>query len=311
MTIHARKWNGKPIGMPGLYADVAMESYHGNLCTEPSLSGGGLKKIVLQSPAHYFDTCPYNPDPGPEKDTEAMKLGRAAHHVILGEKAFKSLYAIRPEVRPGSRTVKWHGTATECIEWMAARKNEGREVLSPDQGQRVLGMARALAQRPLVQQGILNGLIETSLVWKDKETGVWLKARPDALPLASLDFSDLKTTASVEWEKLLIAYRNGAHYISAALTAEGCRQVLKMEMSSFTLVFVESKRPHSVRELTIKDVDIARGARLVRAGIRTFADCLDSGRWPGPGGERADAEYIELPSWHQARLDEHITDLEA
>jgi hypothetical protein len=40
-----------------------------------------------------------------------------------------------------------------------------------------------------------NGESEVTLAWQDKETGVWLRARPDFLPQKRLIVPDLKTAA--------------------------------------------------------------------------------------------------------------------
>jgi hypothetical protein len=62
-------WKGQQIGTAGMYRDVPLEKYHGaGICAGPSVSSTGLRKIVNQSPAHYFDGSPYNPKP--ETDAE-------------------------------------------------------------------------------------------------------------------------------------------------------------------------------------------------------------------------------------------------
>jgi len=40
-----------------------------------------------------------------------------------------------------------------------------------------------------------------------------------------------------------------------------------------------------------------------RVALRIFARCLKSGVWPGPGGERRDAEEIWLSDWHRQQME--------
>ena len=61
-----------------------------------------------------------------------------------------------------------------------------------------------------------------------------------------------------------------------------------------------------MRITTLTGADIERGQMQVRASLRTFADCLASGRWPGPGGDRRDAEYLALPAWAAKRIDTEL-----
>ena len=55
----------------------------------------------------------------------------------------------------------------------------------------------SLAEEPLIKAGILNGLVEHTMVYQDKETGVWIKVRPDCVPTDGADISDLKTIADM------------------------------------------------------------------------------------------------------------------
>lgn len=71
-------------------------------------------------------------------------------------------------------------------------------------------------------------------------------------------------------------------------------------------MFVEKTRPWSVRVVTLKDEDIARGAGLNRIALDGIAAGLATGNWPGPGDERPDAEPIELPEWWRKSVDDRI-----
>jgi hypothetical protein len=58
------------------------------------------------------------------------------------------------------------------------------------------------------------------------------------------------------------------------------------------------KPPHAVEIVELKDRRPRRG-RLdnVAIAVRTFARCLETGRWPGPGGGRGDARFISRSKW--------------
>lgn len=300
-----QKWDGKSIKMPGIFSGVPMNKYHAaDICIEPSVSSSTLRTLWLESPAHCWDKSPLNPDRDPTDDeTDALLVGRAAHHLLFGEERFQDQFKLRPEDVLGE---PWHGNKKVCKEWLAKAKLEGKTVLTPSQFESIEGMAISLAREPLVKAGILNGSIESSWFWKDIETGLWCKVRPDASPNDSLDFADLKTTPSVKIEDLQRTIRDYGYFQQGALVGEACQQILKRPMSSFSLVFVEKKRPYCVRIVTLKENDLARGHKINRVALRTFADCFKSGKWPGPGGEQRDAAYIELPEWSQKQIDERL-----
>lgn len=294
---------GEKIFQPGCYEGVPIERYHaGDLCAGPSISSSGLRTLFKESPAHYWCTSPLNPDRIDDEENAALVLGRAAHHLLLGEDAFSTSFICRPD--------KWDSwRKDEAKEWKADQEEEGRTVLIPAQLEQIRGMARQLAAHPLVKAGILNGEIERSLVWKDKDTGVWLKARPDAIPNDSGDFADLKTCVSVKTEALERTVASFGYHQQGALINAGAHAVLGAKSSSFSLVFVEKDPPHCVRVVTLKDDDLARGERQNQIALKIFARCLKNNEWPGPGS--ADAEYLGIPSWEQKKIDDALELMEA
>jgi hypothetical protein len=299
-----QKWDGRPIRFPGIYSGVPMDAYHSpSLCIEPSVSSSTLRTLWAKSPAHAWDRCPLNPRRDDDDETEALILGRAVHHLLLGEARWQDVFVMRPDDVLGE---SWHGNKKVCREWMAKRRAEGLTVLTPVQFDGIKGMAESLAREPLVQAGILNGAIEQSTVWKDQPTGMWCKARPDAVPNDSLDYSDLKTTLSVQVDDLRRTIMDYGYHQQAAFVGEACRQILRRDMTSFSLVFVEKKRPFCTRIVTLRDADISRGAQINRRCLDIFAECYASGNWPGPAGDQRDAAYIDLPEWGRNRIDERL-----
>lgn len=288
---------GTKIAEPGIYSGVPMEAYHQDLCVAPSVSSSGLRKISNESPAHYWCESPYNPNRIEQKETDALTLGRASHHLLLGEDDFNTHYIVRPD-----KFDSWRTNAAK--EWKAEQEAEGRTVLLQGQLETIRGMARSLAGHPLIDAGILNGGIERTIAWKCKDTGVWLKARPDATPNESGDFADLKTTTSVQSADLARTIAEFGYHQQAALIAAGWHALTGNDIASFSFVFVEKTPPYCTRIVTLREEDLLRGERQNFQAIKTFAKCMETGEWPGPGG--ADAEYLSLPEWAQNKIDRQL-----
>lgn len=303
--IPVKKWSGRKIGMPGVYAGIPLETYHAaDICVEPSISSSGLRTIFSKSEKHYWCTSPLNPKRIEPEESEAFIFGRAAHHRLLGEADFKKLFVIRPETLGGE---KWHGQRTACKLWLKDHRDKGYTVITPAQIETIDAMRASLIEEPLIQAGILNGDIERSWFWKDEKTGIWLKWRPDASPNDSLDFADLKSTTSVDYEDLQYAIRDYGYYQQAGLGAELCQRILNKPMNSFSLVFVEKKPPHCVQIVTLKEDDIARGMKANRIALDRFAKALASNVWPGPGGGQTDARYIGLREHDAKKIDRMLS----
>lgn len=300
-------WDGKQISKPGIYSRMPLHSYHlGNICVGPSVSSSGFRALNplsdgTNSPAHYWAYSPLNPKRRPKEDKPHFVLGRALHHLILGEPAFAKLFVERPDTVDG---YAYNANRNEWKRWLAARRSDGKTVLSPEQIEDIRGMSLALGANHEVQQGILSGQIERSMFWIDDETGLWVKCRPDSIP-ADLQFGDLKITGtSVRWYDMQKSIEKFGYYQQAALVAEGCRRIFAEDMQLFTYVFIESKYPHCVDTVEIKDNDLARGHEVNHVAMRLIAQGLKTGKWPGPG-ERG-IRPIEMRDHAQKIVDEFI-----
>jgi hypothetical protein len=315
-SLPVHDWTGKPIKMPGIYRGIPLDAYHGNICVEPSISSSGLRRLysplpwVKASPAHYWCHSIYNPDREEEAEEQrkSLILGRAAHHLLFGEKAFREVFSVRPATING---VECNRKTTQGKLWHKQQAELHKTVITMDGLNTIKKMAASLAREPLIvdpggkRSGILNGYIEHSWFFKHK-TGVWVKIRPDATPNDSLDFVDLKTTKSVMWSDLQRSIRDYGYWMQAGLVAMAVQALIGQPLSSFSFVFVETTAPYLVDIVTLKENEIKRGIDACELALSMFVKCWKENRWPGPRGDRADAEYIEMNDRDQERIDEAI-----
>lgn len=292
-----------PLTAAGIYPGIPMEDYHStDLCDVPSVSSSHLRKIVGSSPAHYWATSPYNPNAAPEGEKPHFSFGRAAHHLILGEKDFRSEYALRPE-----RWDSWRTNASK--EWRDDQEAAGFTVVTPDDLVVIKGMAAAMAADPIVKQGVLNGKIEQTLIAPSAIPGIMLKARPDVMPTDSGDYVDFKTTHSVTDDAIEQALGDLGYHMQGALVAECSQKVFNAELNSFSLVFAEKKYPYCIRTVELRPDDLARGFKLNQVALRVFAYGLESGEWPGPG----DGHIVHLSPkpWQMKKEDDYLQAMES
>ena len=287
------------ISEPGCYA-IPIDLYHSDLCVSPSVSSSGLRTIWAESPAHFWSRSPLNPKRVPQPENPAFSVGRLAHKLLLeGREGLEKDFAIRPD--------EWSDWRTKAAQvWRDEQILAGRTVITPADLEAVTGMAESLGRHPLVKAGILDGHVERSLIWKDEETGIWLKSRPDVIPNGSGDYSDLKTTVSVSTRSLEKSLADYDYAVQGAIVGMASEAVLGIPMQSFSLVWVEKTAPWCVRVTTLTPADLERGRLQVRSALRTMARCLETGEWPGPGGDRRDAEYLALPPYAAKRIDDEL-----
>ncbi len=286
------QWNGQRISTPGIYANIPLDDYHrGDICDGPSISSSGLRALWNGSPKHFWDASPLNPMRCEAVDKKAFIIGRAAHHLVCGDVGFADHYVIRPDTAPDGRA--WHGSNKSCIKWLDDQRAAGRMVLTTEDAEDIRGMAIELGRNKMMQNGILSGLVERSMFWRDKKTGVWLKSRPDVISTSSGDFADLKTTNSVLYRATQKSIDEFCYDMQGALVIEGAAE-LGLPVNSFSLVWVEKKRPYCVRVQQLIDADLAVGSQMNRNMIDVFDACFKAKNWPGPGDDRDDAEFVQL-----------------
>ncbi len=288
-----KAWAGGKIRDPGIYPGIPLDDYHGDICAGHSVSHSGMERIWKHSLALYWDRCYANPDRAEDDPSEYMILGRAAHHLFLGESGFQKVFVRRPVEWKG---FTWNSNRLEHKAWLREQAEKGLTVITPTQVEKVIGMGKALAANPLVQQGLLSGDVECSAFWRDDETGLWLKARPDAVP-ADNDFIDLKVVSDISEEGILRAVGERGYHRQAAMVCEVMAAVRGLPLRfrppgegegfSVSLVFIEATRPHCIEVVTLKVADLERGVKENRILLRLLKKALDKNIWPGPTGSQA------------------------
>lgn len=298
-----------PITEPGLYA-VSAERYHSAaLCDGPSLSSTALRTIINDGLEAYWARSPYNLDALTPPNRDAFRLGEAAHVALLEPHLLAERVAVSPYDDYRMKDAR---------AWRADAAAAGRLILTRAELEQLKAMRAALDRSPRVRNALTAGRAEQSLVWRDEETGLWLKARPDFLPndRARL-IVDYKTAASVgdDWAtKAALDYR---YDIQAWLQIEGVRKVLGIEPRGVLYIVQEKTAPYRVKLRLIDCQDPVSG-RLssrdllriaeadARAALRDFRRCYDSGDWSD--GDDLMTIADALPDWARARIEKRVTD---
>lgn len=300
-------WDGKPITKPGIYSGIPMAAYHSAaICDGPSVSSSILRKVEeLQDMSKVFDKhWPGNPDREPEAEKEAYVKGRARHTLLLGEEGFREEFLIRPETYPDGATYPseigtpkaWHGGAKWCKAWLAAAALAGKSVLKADEIPNIRGAAERLAAHPAIQAGVLNGLIEHSIFYRDAKTGLWVKVRPDSIPTSGTMVADYKGTDSVHPQKVRKAITEYGYHQQLALIADALFEVAgwRLGIDDHVLVFQEWNRPWSINHKPLTPTAIYRGRQQNRRALDRIAECIETGVWPGPDDDMVPADLQDF-----------------
>lgn len=273
---------------PGIYPDITDTEYH---AAKDILSSSGARRLITSTPRKFYEEMttvrPYNP---------AFEIGHAAHTLML--------------------TVGDPFEVVDADSWRtkdakAARDaalQAGNTPLLAKEYAQVRAMADAILDHPVTGELFTRNdtTSEQSLYWKDEQTGVACRARPD---LAVNDWSlivDYKTTVSAdprEFAKSIAKYgyhQQQAWYCEAVETLTGIRP-------EFVFVCQEKTPPYEVSLIQL-DADAVRiGGRLNEDARSIYAACMDSGVWPS---YPTSVQVVGLPAWALRQADQE-TGIEA
>ena len=296
-------WSGEKIAVNGIYSNIPIDRYHNDtkLFDGFSISSSGLRQVIRR-PSEYWCYSPYNPNRYERESTKALDFGQAAHMLILGEEGFASQYVLRPDVIDGAA---WQGNRKVCKEWMNDAKESGRTVITEKEIEDIRHIADNLVKHPIVQQGVLNGRVERSIVYRDGN--IWIKSRPDLIVKAGGDFVDLKTAVDVSNEALMRTIYEHGYHVQAAVVRMAIREVMGEGIfNSFSFVFVEKKPPYDVRVMQLRPEDIDVGERQARLAIQKVKHCLEVDEWPGYDGFNPSVDWIFMPVWARTNLENSL-----
>lgn len=282
------------ITTPGIYPDISIERYHGEeICDGPSISSSGLK-LVDVCPRKYWFQSPLNPNRPERKASRALNMGKAIHDVLEKGHLGPDFHIVPDGFSPHHHK-KW---AEHMADYHAA-VDRGAIVIQQSEADTATVMIEELRRHELADALFSNGVAEATLAWKDKETGVWLRVRPDWLPSARRYIPDYKSCLDASPAAFSRAVDSYDYYCSAALYLEGIWEIFGEKPHSFIFVAQEKAPPHIVQLYQLDEGARSWGAAQNRRAIRKFADCLAADKWPGYGQP---VELIDLPVWRQRDL---------
>jgi hypothetical protein len=304
--------DGELVSEKGIYV-MPLKRYHEQCCIGPSVSSSGLRKIFNpdSSPAHFWLESSLNPNRIEPDETRAMVLGRAAHHKLLGEPEFEKHFVVRPETYTDKKTgdeKPWNGNATVCKTWLKAQAEKGLTVVTASEMEMIEGMKASIEADPIAPS-LLRGRIELSFIWQDKETGIWIKVRPDSIPLFDATSADLKCVSSVSDRFIHKAINERGYVQQAALTGDAFKALLGIELETYSFLFVEQDKPHCFRMESVAAEDYDRGWHANRIALRLIKRCLDRNEWPGPKNRDGDGNFFNLSKDARERMDQRIARL--
>ena len=241
-------------------------------------------KHFLKSPAHYKSWLET-----PSESTPALNFGRDLHCYVLERDLFESSYieAISVDRRTKAGKAEW-------AEFQAMAKD--KTIISPDDQQLIKTMDEALRSHAVANSLLYasKGENEREIYWKNQVYGFGCKCKPDRI---NFDFDitiDLKTAEDASPKGFAKSAANYGYDIQAAWYPSGIHTLYPGRFQQFVFVVIEKKPPHCIGIYRASDEMVMSGQAKIRDILPRYAECLESGMWPGYDTEIQD---IQWPKW--------------
>lgn len=264
---------------PGIYYDIPNEAYHAG----PGVSKSQLDDIAV-CPAFYQwrKSAPVDTE-----KTKALDMGTALHCRLLEPDEFKKRFIIAPEFNRRTTAGKEEEKA-----FLESCENSGKTVMTSEEGRKLELMYGSVMAHPGCRALLeAEGKTESSIYWKDTETGELCRIRPDKFLTNSPLILDVKKVADMSrFARHVEEFR---YHVQAAMYCEGWK-AYSGETPRFAFLAVSESidcGKYPVHLYILEDEHHDIGYSLFRRDLNTYHECKSSNKW-GWG-----FEVIERPYW--------------
>lgn len=254
----------------------------------------GLASTDIKRMMKSMATWKYFVDhPEEERDTPALKFGRAYHKFCLEPYDFENEYIVCPKIDKRTKDGK---AAYE--EFLKSAGN--KEVIDEETYEQLVAMRTVLYATPYVKK-LINGEHEKSFFWTDEKTGIKCKCRPDSFGAFGSGnvIVDLKTTSDAETEAFMRSALKFNYDVQAAHYTAGLETIYGKEFA-FVFIAQETKAPYLVNVLQADDYFMQNGRDVRDQMLNTYKKCIELNEYPAYNGFKEEKRYINslsLPKW--------------
>lgn len=250
---------------PRIFADMTDHEYN---------KGAGLSRSALK----VFDNCPalyeykYLSAKYVETETPAIVLGRLIHKLVLEpHKVEEEFFFLETKTLPrkGSK---------QLIE--AVENANGRLLVSATTKGTASAIADSCLNDDLLVGSLVGARIENSVFWKDAETDILCKFKPDVWKQNDGIIVDLKTTINSTPRAFSYSALDYGYYLQAGMMHEGLL-LHEHQLKQFCIITVEKKPPYLTTTFVMTEEAIQFGVEQFHTALRSFRRCQDLNKWPG------------------------------
>lgn len=268
---------------PGIYTTLSSEEYHSH---KESISRSALMDFMRS--AYTYWAKHLNADRQKRDATPQMELGTSFHTLILEPQRFDEEYVMKPEPvllkNVGREAYEAYKNVVSYLE------NTDKKVLSADDWKNLMAMRDKLHSNKEVVELLANARIENSFFWQDKESGLLLKARPDALHENII--LDLKTTFDASPRAFQNDMVKGGYHIQFAMIRNAVEALEGRRIENFINIVIENKYPYNMAIYIVDEAAVDVGQEKYKQALIELKEAKETNYYADYG-----IQTISLPKW--------------
>jgi len=260
-----------PTPKPGVYPGVSFDEY-----SEWEAINHSTLVHFAKTPAHAYHEATH------QKEKPSTNLGHLVHTAILEPQLLETEYMAIPKIDKRYKEGKRQWAEFE-------RAAEGRMLVQPDEMECAQALKKHVREHATLREMLASkGANELSLLWIDPEHDTACKARLDRIcELQKQAFIlDFKTHGFVatrkSWESSVQKF---GYHTQAAWYKRGLEILRPMPEGlperRFAWAVCETVEPYLVRVFDVDEDTLQIGLDEVMRYLATFAECKETGVWPG------------------------------
>jgi hypothetical protein len=257
------------------------------------VSSTGLRRL-LKSPRTFRAAL----DGPPVEPTEAMQFGTLVHQVILEGADFLKRYVVQPKfvgLTKDGRESELSAAAKEKREaWLTEQVLAGNIIVTQKEFDDIRGMLDSVLDHADAFALLKNGVTEVSGYYRDPDTGILCRLRPDYISFEHMVLCDLKTTRDVEMEAFSKTIWNFRYDFQLAMYGEGAAQICQRKVEYHAFIAVEKEPPYECAVYLADEAMLEKGLQDYRRSLKMLRSCIDQGQWPR---YQRSMQNIALPLW--------------
>lgn len=274
-----------PEGYENKWVDgIPNEKYH---ALKQYVNSSSLRHI-LKSPFYFHWKFQQE-----QRETAQMRFGKLVHAAIYEPVEFKRSAVAMEKIDNRTKAGK------EKSAKLKASLKPDQYLVDMSELRKIEQMRASIAKHPIARIILDQGVKERSGFFRDPETGLACRFRPDQWFEDRGWLIDFKTTKDISKVKFSRSIDDYDYDLQSAMYCEGGRLITGKSVVRRVWVVVENVPPFEVAVYVGDERAEECGWELYREAIHTLDKCMKSGEWPMA---QLEAEDISVPFWRYERV---------